>query len=98
MTLLRGNERESKRSGSYRQGSTIYVAHAADVLSTHTRYFHSFSLGGHKLADLGPIRVLFAAILTLGVVIICKRSSNIVPEFNGDDTPRLERESDLPSR
>jgi hypothetical protein len=53
-------------------------------VTAHARYLHSFLPGGHKLADLGVIRVLFAAILALGVVIIRKRSAHIVAEFNSD--------------
>ena len=47
-------------------------------------YLHSFSSCGHKLANLGLIRVLFAAILALGIVIVRKRSAHIVAEFNSD--------------
>lgn len=53
-------------------------------VTAHARYLHSFSPGGHELANLGVIRVLFAAILSLGVVIIRKRSAHIVAEFNSD--------------
>ena len=41
-------------------------------------------LSRHKLINFGLICVLLAAILALGIVIVCKGASNICAEFNNN--------------